>query len=76
MFLANIFNPEVVNDKGERDWSPLVCPQAGHGLALRVAMFLQPFGQEFLCNDLCLGKTVHVLSNFAINLSIWGCNVE
>jgi hypothetical protein len=76
VFLANVFNPEVVDDKGECDWSPLVCPKARRGLALRVAMFLQPFGQEFLCNDPCLGKTVHALLDFAINLSVWGCNVE
>jgi hypothetical protein len=39
-----LFDPKIVNDKGERDRLPLVCPQFGCGLALQVAVLLQPFG--------------------------------
>ncbi len=40
MLLANVFDPEVVNNKGKPNWVPLVFPQAGSGLALGVAMLL------------------------------------
>ena len=38
-------------------------------------MFLQLFGEEFLCNDPCLGESVHAFLDLAVYLSIQGCYV-
>jgi hypothetical protein len=35
-------------------------------------MFLQSFGKELLCNDPCLGESVHAFLDFAVYLSVWG----
>jgi hypothetical protein len=40
MFLADVFDPEVVDNEGKPNWAPLVFSQAGSGLALGVAMLL------------------------------------
>ena len=45
MLLANVLNPEVVDDEGERDWSSFVRPKSWGGLALGVPVFLESFGQ-------------------------------
>ena len=38
-------------------------------------MFLQLFGQEVLCNDPCLGETIHALADLAVQVSVWDCYV-
>ena len=38
-------------------------------------MFLQSFGEELLCNDPCLGESVHAFLDFAAYVSVWGCYV-
>ena len=55
VLFPDVFYSKAVNDQGEDDGAPLVFPQAGSGLALRVAMFLQSFCEEFLCDDPRLG---------------------
>jgi hypothetical protein len=42
---------------------------------LRISMFLQSFGKEFLCDDPRLGESVHALAYLAVHVSIRGCNV-
>ncbi len=73
--LTNVFDPKIVVDQGERDGSPLLFPQTGSDLALRVAMFFQSFGEEFLCNDPCLGEPVHAFLDLAVHVSVRGCYV-
>jgi hypothetical protein len=51
VLLTNVFDSKVVDDQREHNGTPLVFPQTGSGLALRVAMFLQSFGEELLCDD-------------------------
>ncbi len=38
-----------------------------------IKMFLQSFGEELLCNDPCLGESVHAFLDFAVYFSVWGC---
>ena len=54
VLLTDIFDSKVIDDQGENNGMPLVFPQTRSGLALRVAMFLQSFGEEFFCDDPCL----------------------
>ncbi len=55
VLLTDVFDSKVIDDQGEHNGTPLVFPQTGSGLALRVAMFLQSFGKELLCDDPRLG---------------------
>jgi hypothetical protein len=48
MFLSNVFYPEIVHDKGERDGSPFVAPEAGSVDALKISMGGEPFPEEFV----------------------------
>jgi hypothetical protein len=75
VLLTGVFDSKVVDDQRERNGTPLVLPQTGSGLALRIAMFLQSFGEEFLCYDPRLGESVHALADLAVHVSIRGCDV-
>ena len=70
MLLTDVFDSKVIDDQRERDGTPLVLLQTGSGFALRITMFLQSFGEEFLCDDPRLGESVHALADLAIHLSI------
>ena len=76
MLLANVLNPEVVDDEGERDWSPFVRPKSWGGLALGVPVFLESFGQEFLGDDSRLGEAIHALPDFAVDVTVWRRDVS
>ena len=75
MLLTDVFDSKVLDDQRERNGTPLVLSQTGSGLALRIAMFLQSFGEDFLCDDPRLGESVHALADLAVHVSIRGCNV-
>jgi hypothetical protein len=75
MLLANLFDSKIVDNQGKSDGPPLVHPQTGSGLALWIAMFLQSFGEELLCDDPCLGGSVHAFLDFAVYVSVWDCYV-
>jgi len=47
MFLS-IFYPKIINDKGERDGSPFVAPEAGSADALITSVGGEPFPEEFV----------------------------
>ena len=51
MLLANVLNPEVVDDEGETDWAGFVRPQAWCGFALVVAVLLKALFEKLLGND-------------------------
>jgi hypothetical protein len=55
VLLTKVFDSKVVDDQREYNGTPLVFPLTGSGLALQVAMFLQSFGEELLCDDPHLG---------------------
>ena len=66
-----VFDSEVVNYKGETDGPPIVSPESWGELALTVSCDNQPFFEEFLCNDSCLGEPVHAASsNFAEHVPV------
>jgi hypothetical protein len=76
VFFPNVFYPKAVNDKRKSDWTPLMHPQPRHCFALGVAMFLQPFCQEFLGKDPRLREPVHALADFSVSVPARCCNVE
>ena len=55
VLLADVFDPEVVNNERELDWTPLVEPQSRDELALVVPPPVQAFFEELLREDPCLG---------------------
>ena len=48
MLLPDVFNPKIVNDKGEYDRSPVMLPKAGNEFALSVAAFVQPLFKQIV----------------------------
>ena len=49
MFLAYVFQPNVVHDQCEFYWPGVVFPKTGNQFALSVAVFVQMFFEEFVC---------------------------
>ncbi len=49
VFLANVFHSKVVHDQCELYWPCVVFPKAGYQFALLVAVFVQTFLEEFVC---------------------------
>jgi hypothetical protein len=48
VFFSNVLDSEVVDYQSKADWPPLVLPETGCHLTLRVSSFIQPFGQLLL----------------------------
>ncbi len=68
--LIDVFDSKIVNYKGETDGPPIVSPETWEELALTVSCNNQPFFEEFLCNDSCLGEPVHASSNLTEHVPI------
>jgi hypothetical protein len=66
----DVFDSEIVNDKGETDGPPIVSPETWGELALPVSCDNQPFFEEFLCDDSSLGEPVHASANLAEHVPI------
>jgi hypothetical protein len=49
VFLAFVFHPEVINNQCELYRLCVVFPKTGYQVALLVAMFVQLFFKEFVC---------------------------
>ena len=75
VLFTNVFDSKDIDDQREHNGTSLVLPQTGSDFALRIAMFLQTFGEEFLCDDPRLGETVHALADLAVHEFIRGCDV-
>ena len=43
MFLADVLDSEIVDDKGELDGAPLVLPESRDNFALEVSVFAKAF---------------------------------
>mmetsp|Transcript_14926 Transcript_14926/g.34660 ORF Transcript_14926/g.34660 Transcript_14926/m.34660 type:complete len:283 (+) Transcript_14926:1156-2004(+) len=76
VFLANILHSEVINDEGELDGSPLVEPEAVDDGALVVAVGLEAFLEQFLCEDAGLWKPVHSFADLDVDVSVNSLLVE
>ena len=48
MFSSDVFYTEIVNDQGELDGSPIMCPQSRDEFALPVAMLVESFFEELV----------------------------
>ena len=48
MFVSGVLNPNVVHNKSEDDWLPLVLPKAKCGGALVIAMAKESLGEEVI----------------------------
>ena len=66
----DVFDSEVVNDKGETDGPPIVSPEPWGELALTVSCDNQPFLEEFLSDDSCLGEPVHASANLTEHIPV------
>jgi hypothetical protein len=51
VFLANVFCPKVVHDQCELYWPCVMFPKTGYQFALSVAVFVQMFFEEFICQS-------------------------
>jgi hypothetical protein len=49
MLLTDIFDSEIIHDKGECDGSPFVLPNAGSVDALIISVWGKLFPEEFVC---------------------------
>jgi hypothetical protein len=66
----DVFDSEIVNDKGETDGPPIVSPETWGELALLVYCDNQPFFEEFLCNDSCLGEPIHASAHLTEHVPV------
>ena len=48
VFFAHTFNSKIVHNEGERDWSPLMLPQAMCVFGWMVTMFGEAFGEQLI----------------------------
>ncbi len=65
IILVDVLNSKVVDDEGETDWAPVVCPISWGEFTLFVAGDTESFLEELLCDNSCLGESVHSSSYFA-----------
>ena len=67
VILVDVFDSKIVDNEGEADWAPVVCPVSWGELALFVAGDDESFLEELLCNNSCLGESVHSSSSVGIH---------
>ncbi len=68
--LIGVLYSEVIDNKGEADWAPVMTPVSWGDLALPVPRLLEVFGEEVLGNDAGLGKAVHPTLYFTEDVAI------
>ena len=72
MCFADVFYTKIFDTEGENNWSPLVCPDTRGAFALVINLFVQAFLEYLLGNQPGLVEAVHVLSNFDIDVIVFG----
>ena len=70
MLFANVFNPEVVHYEGEHDGSPFVTPEAGSGIQLVVACFVETFLEKLVGQNSGLGKSVNASDDLEVDPTV------
>ena len=68
---VDVLDSEVVDDEGETDWAPVVRPISRGKFALFVAGDDESFLEELLCNNSCLGESIHSSSYFAEHVTVF-----
>ena len=66
----NILNTKVNNKQAKDNWAPLMVPQARSGGALLVAVLLETFLKENVCQGPRLWETIDTIASFEVNLVI------
>ncbi len=66
----DVFDSKIVNNKGETDGPPIVSLETWGKLALMVSCDNQPFFEELLCNNSCLGGPVHASANLTEHVPV------
>ena len=66
-----ISNAKVVDDKSEGDIFGVVAEEAVGMLALGVAVFFEEGAELCVCEDACLGETIHPLPYLHHDVSIF-----
>ena len=61
IFMANVFDPKIVNSEATSYGSGLVFPEPWHVLTLDVAVFVESLFMEFVGKETALGESIHSL---------------
>lgn len=55
MLPTNVFDAEVINDKGEKDWMCCMAPETGSVASRSIVVHGKVYNQAFVCNQSSLG---------------------
>ena len=75
MFSADIFNPNIVNDKGKMDTAGVGLPESMCVTDGAVAVFGEVLLKKLLGDDAGLGKAVHTFSYFHVDPAFFINNI-
>ncbi len=67
MLPPNVLDAQVIDTEIEQERLPVMFPKARCDVALMVAVLIEAFFEEILCNDACLRETVHALLYFDLH---------
>ncbi len=70
VFLVDVLNSKVVDNKGEADWVPVVTPISWCDLALPVPCLVEVLDEEVLSNNANLREAIHLALNFTEDVAI------
>ena len=66
----NIFNAKIIDTVCKKNGLPVVLPETRVDFALVIALSLESFFQEFLCNYTCLREPIHSLLDVHVHIPI------
>ena len=69
MLFANVFDAQVIHDKAEADWAPLVAPKAGSVSYGGVTIVAQEVNELLFGEYARLWKAVHAAAYFGIDFA-------
>ena len=70
VFLANVFDAEVIDSEAKTDWSICMREETGCVLGGRVTIFGEVLGEPVVCDDSCLRQSIHSFADFDQNVAI------
>jgi len=72
MLLVDVFDTEIIHNEAESDGAPVMFPKPWADFTLLIAFCIQTFFEELLGYFPGKGEAVHPLSDFEIEVSIFG----
>ncbi len=72
VLLPNVLDAKVINTESEQERPPVMFPKARCDIALMVAMLVEAFFKEILCEDACLQEIIHFLLYFDVDCTVVG----